>query len=439
MKLPVRRNPIQSSELNITYHELVSMNDKETKEWIDDLKSELLQIWDETHTPPSIGKSEKDIIKSFDKLSDYDVNQLFYEDSNYPDFIGFIKNFTKIGSPVNQFFPNMLKTKIGGKSMYDWFSNKDLSQEFRRTMVRACKWDGMYGYTKVMNKGDEKSLKDNQDYWVEPSSDKIRVYDKTEKVFPKIIQIFRLGLGQPPVNFSPLTSRWIYEKYLDGIRVKSKYKIYDPCAGFGGRLLGSLCSSLPIHYIGTDPNTNNFGCYEKLGSWYNNHCFGNNTFDIYQDGCEVIDQNEDFKKYMGKIDLVFTSPPYFDTENYSDDETQSIHRFNNYEDWKIGFLKRMIEISYESLSVDRYMIINISDVKGGDDDFIPLEQDTISLAMKSGFQYVGKIGMVMSRMIGLHPNKLKNSWFDETTMTDYKIEPILVFFKNVKWIWDKDD
>ena len=69
MKLPVRKNPIQSSELNITYHELVNMDDIETKEWIDDLKSELLQIWDETHTPPSIGKSENDIIKSFDKLS----------------------------------------------------------------------------------------------------------------------------------------------------------------------------------------------------------------------------------------------------------------------------------------------------------------------------------------------------------------------------------
>ena len=204
MKLPVRKNPIQSSELNITYHELVNMDDIETKEWIDDLKSELLQIWDETHTPPSIGKSENDIIKSFDKLSEYDVNKLFYEDSNYQDYIGFIKDFSKIGSPVNQWFPNMLKTKIGSKSMYDWFSNKDLSQEFRRTMVRACKWDGMYSYTKVMNKGDEKSLKENQDYWIEPSDDKIRVYDKSEKVFPKIIQIFRLGLGQPPVNFHHL-------------------------------------------------------------------------------------------------------------------------------------------------------------------------------------------------------------------------------------------
>ena len=415
MKLPVRKNPIQSSELNITYHELVNMSDVETKEWIDNLKSELLRIWDETNTPPSIGKTENEIIKSFDKLSDYDVNKLFYEDSNYPDFIGFIKNFTKIGSPVNQFFPYMLKTKIGGRSMYDWFSREDLSQEFRRTIVRTCKNDGMYLYTKKENGK--------------------RVYDKTEKVFPKIIQVFRLGLGQPPVNFPPLTSRWIYEKYLDGIPVKSKYNVYDSCAGFGGRLLGSLCSSLPIHYVGTDPNTNNFGCYEKLGSFYNQHCFGKNTFDIYQDGCEVIDRNEDFKKYMGKIDLVFTSPPYFDTENYSDDETQSIHRFNNYEDWKNGFLKRMIEISYESLSVDRYMIINISDVKRGENDFIPLEQDTISLALKSGFMYVGKIGMVMSRMIGLHPNKLKNSWFDETTMSDFKIEPILVFRKEVKWPW----
>lgn len=76
------------------------------------------------------------------------------------------------------------------------------------------------------------------------------------------------------------------------------------------------------------------------------------------------------------------------------------------------------------------MIINISDIKVTEKEYIPIEQDTISLALKSGFNYIGKVGMVMSRMIGLNPSKVKNSWFDETTMNDYKIEPILVFHKS---------
>ena len=74
------------------------------------------------------------------------------------------------------------------------------------------------------------------------------------------------------------------------------------------------------------------------------------------------------------------------------------------------------------------MIINIADIKVGN-EFIPIEQNTIELALNNNFKYIGKIGMVMSRMIGLNPKDVKNNWFDETTMTDFKVEPILVFKK----------
>ena len=36
---------------------------------------------------------------------------------------------------------------------------------------------------------------------------------------------------------------------------------------------------------------------------------GINTFEIYQLGSEVMQYNDGFQKYRGKIDLVFTSPP----------------------------------------------------------------------------------------------------------------------------------
>jgi biotin synthase-related radical SAM superfamily protein len=65
----------------------------------------------------------------------------------------------------------------------------------------------------------------------------------------------------------------------------------------------------------------------------------------------------------------------------------------------------------------------------GENNFIPLEQDTIELAVNLGFEYVGKIEMVMSRMIGLDPVGVKNRWFDETTNKIYKTEPILIMKK----------
>jgi len=35
--------------------------------------------------------------------------------------------------------------------MYDWFSDEDLILEFRRTMVRALRHDGMYSFSKYLN------------------------------------------------------------------------------------------------------------------------------------------------------------------------------------------------------------------------------------------------------------------------------------------------
>ena len=461
MKLPYPKNPIVDSEFNITYHELRKMSDEETKTFFIGLRKELLRIWDETSTPPSIGKSENDIEDGFSQLKEIDHIRLF-EDKNYPDHIGFIIDWTQQWNGLNQFFPHMLKTRINKKSMYDWFSNDDLSVEFRRVMVRALKNDGMYSFTKFIkvinqisfhqgdsdyaqtqNKNITKTelyrtfrykLKEDEDFFVPPNG-QIRVYDKTEKLFPKIIQVFRLGLGQPPVNFKPITARVIYEKYLSHITSQESYTIYDPCSGWGGRLLGSLCSKLKLHYVGTDPNTNNFGCYEKLGEFYNKKCNGTNTYEIFREPAEEIGNNIEFQKYVGNIDLIFTSPPYFDREQYSEDKTQSMNKFKDYSDWYYGFLRKMIFDSYDQLKVDRYMILNIADIRRGELDYIPLEQDTISLATERGFEYIGKIEMGMTRMIGVNPQKVKNSWFDEETKTDYKTEPILVFFKSVDYPW----
>ena len=214
------------------------------KRWILDLREELLATWTKNNIPPSIGRDKEKIINGFSKLNSYNIEKLWIEDENYPSQIGFIKNFSKLASPINQFFPFMLKTKIKGKSVYDWFSDENLELMFVREIVRAVRFDKMYSFSKYLDedftKWYKKTNHENIGYWLEPQvrepSDgrtfltikdtekllknkmlepfdfrnevkivgdektigyKIRVYEKHQKVFPNIIQVFRLGLGQP--------------------------------------------------------------------------------------------------------------------------------------------------------------------------------------------------------------------------------------------------
>ena len=70
----------------------------------------------------------------------------------------------------------------------------------------------------------------------------VRDFQLGQKLFPAGIQAFRLGLGQPAVNFPPLTARYLYEHYTNHIKQDEPLNIYDPSSGWGGRILGAMSS-----------------------------------------------------------------------------------------------------------------------------------------------------------------------------------------------------
>ena len=166
---------------------------------------------------------------------------------------------------------------------------------------------------------------------------------------------FRIGYDNVAVNFPPMTAKYIYETYTNHIKKQEKITIYDPSAGWGGRILGAMAlnSNCSIHYVGTDPNTENYipeikkTNYEYLADFFNTNTisesqvfFGfknKNTFEIFRDGSELIHKNKEFQKYKGKLDLVFTSPPYWNKEMYEDNPLQSCIKFSNYKEWADGF------------------------------------------------------------------------------------------------------
>ena len=75
--------------------------------------------------------------------------------------------------------------------------------------------------------------------------------------------------------------------------------------------------------------------------------------DIYKQGSET------FQPKSESLDLCFTSPPYFDTEKYSDEESQSYKKFPTKDEWVNGFLKTTIENCYRGLKKGGYMLYNI--------------------------------------------------------------------------------
>ena len=477
----IKRTNLHELKSNITYDEIQSLSFPQLSKWVDELRNEIVDIWD-TGSPPIIGKSKDGIIKSFRKLKSYPIDNLLITDKNYPHHLGFIKNFTKV--PCSQFFPHIYSTKIDNQpSIRDFFYEDGLKRRFKRHIVRNVRFDGMYSFSQYLSNPNgvsdtdffqdwKSELNDDTGFflertdpvenngssrkvWLDTKSTKklvkkgileefdfrnvvdfddteangymVRYYSKKERIIPKILQAFRIGLGtQPAVNFPPLSARLIYELFLTD---QDKHTIVDFCSGWGGRLLGALCSNRQIHYVGTDVNMNNKGCYENLGEFYNSNCDGKNTYEIYYDGAETIHKNKSFQKYKGKVSLCFTSPPYFGREQYSQDKEQSFIKFPNYRDWLNGFMKPLIKNSWDYLKPKGHLILNVADIKMGENNYVPLEQDTLGLSIKQGFRYLGRYDMVMSRMIGVNTDGVKNNWFDMNTKKTYKTEPIMIWVK----------
>lgn len=273
----------------------------------------------------------------------------------------------------------------------------------------------------------------------------IRPFKLGQKLFPIGLKAFRVSFCQYAVNFPPLTAKYLYEKYTEDLKDQEVINVYDPSSGWGGRILGAMGikSDRNIHYIGTDPNTdhnteNGRTKYHELADFYNTRTYRSeslfphvNTYEIFQDGSEVIRDNPAFQKYKGNLDFIFTSPPYFAKEVYSQDPTQSCHKFQSYDSWRDGFLRPTLETCVEWLKCNRYMAWNIADVDIGKDR-LPLEQDSINILESLGMKYITKLKMVLAPMPGSNrivDGKPKFKNFCKINGKFFKFEPVYIFFK----------
>lgn len=196
-------------------------------------------------------------------------------------------------------------------------------------------------------------------------------------------------------NFRPTAAYALYKHFC-----KEGDTVLDMSSGFGGRLLGAMKAK--VNYIGYDPSVlANKGVREMAKD------FG------YQDKATLIcDGSENINLPPDSIDFAFTSPPYFDTEKYSNDAGQSYLKYKTTDAWLNGFIRDTFKNVHKCLKDDKYMVINVANVP----NYKTLEEDVVRVAEECGFKLEDTWKLALSKP----PSKNK---------TGFKYEPVFIFKK----------
>jgi len=144
-------------------------------------------------------------------------------------------------------------------------------------------------------------------------------------------------------QFRPTAAMAIYSMF-------NATRVYDPCGGWGDRLIAAMASGIDYHCRDTNPLV--LAGYASMQYMYEHTC--NISFEY--EGSEISPPD-------GKYDLVFTSPPYWKAEKYQG-EKSSHALYKKFDEWMDKFLFAMMDNSISVLESGGHLVLNISDMYG---------------------------------------------------------------------------
>ena len=174
------------------------------------------------------------------------------------------------------------------------------------------------------------------------------------------------GGAKMPMDFPASLARDLINEFSDG------GKVLDPCAGWGGRLVGFLASDA-TEYDGTDASPYQCDGDKLIYDTFQDVTQGEKQVSIT---CSPFEKRTLRNAYF---DMAITSPPYFDTEKYIGGE-QSRETSSNYEQWRDTFYRVLIEKTFAALKVGGIFCLQVGSQR------YPLLDDGIKIAEETLFE-----------------------------------------------------
>ena len=296
------------------------------------------------------------------------------------------KSFMKVNDKSSLDFNNRIfKFNVGGLSLA-WSYHPHAFKVKCNTALSPIE---VFNDEVVLSKGIRKVLKGSF-FKKTPYEVLLSQTNQSKEIIRTICR--RVTNAQMVSNFRPVTASMIYKLFCD-----EGDTVWDMSCGWGGRLLASIKSK--VNYIGTDPNTETMKGLNQMITTFGNKT---NNYELLTIG------SEEYKPKKNSLDFCFTSPPYFDTEKYSDEKTQSYLKYKGINTWKEKFLRKTIDNCYVGLKPNKFLALNVADVR----NYETFEKDTKQIAKEVGFKLVDTFYLQLS-----------------SQQSDFKDEPIFIFRK----------
>lgn len=172
----------------------------------------------------------------------------------------------------------------------------------------------------------------------------IHLIKKGEVITPAIVFSNLKYIVRTPGHFFPMAALGILNKYATGGQV------LDPFLGWGGRCLGAMCSKIN-NYTGYDLQTDVVDGCIKLSQDFSS--ISSIKTEFHNGDCLKL-----MKENKQTYDLIFTSPPYMDTEQYGI-ESDSMRQ-----NWIDDFVFPFAQECKQHLNENGKLALHLKDLKG---------------------------------------------------------------------------